>query len=192
MVRTSSPGQMTNFGGRNGDNDNNKSRAGMNMPVHNEHIVRLMYNYQCREPMSCELCGDMLTVPVSYHMLKTHPGCGQSSNGRGYTSNGTYKSGWSGDCGEGGIAWYLLCESCRHGYMKNAKPQQAPVVSVRCADPPEIRRANNMAAKMAEQIAQNQYPYEDSDDSDDSSIAAKAASGVQFCSSGEQSKQLAG
>lgn len=178
---------MTNVGGRNGDNDNNKSLVGRTMPIHDEHIVRLIYHYQCKEPMSCELCGDMLTVPVSYHMLKTHPGCGQSSNGRGYTSNGTYKSGWSGDCGEGGIAWYLLCESCRHGYMKNAKP-----VNVRCSDPPEIQRANNVAAKMAEQIAQNQYPYEDSDDSDDSSIAAKAASGFQFCSSGEQPKQLAG
>lgn len=176
---------MTNAGGRNGDNDNNKSRV-----IHNERVVRLMYNYQAKEPMSCELCGDTFTVPVSYHMLKTHPGCGQSSHGRGYTSNGTYKSGWLGDCGEGGIAWYLLCESCRRGYMKNAKPPQAPV-NGKCVDPPNIRRANDAAAKMAEQIVHDEYPYEDSDDSDDSSTAAKQG-GVQFCGPGEQPKQLAG
>lgn len=79
--------------------------------------------------MSCELCGDTFAVPVSYHMLTTHPGCGHSSGGRGYTSNGTYKTGWSGACGEGGIAWYLLCESCRGSYMKRAKPPQPSAAS---------------------------------------------------------------
>jgi len=62
-------------------------------------------------------------------MLTSHPGCGHSSGGRGYTSNGTYKTGWSGACGEGGIAWYLLCESCRGGYMKRAKPVQPSAAS---------------------------------------------------------------
>jgi len=124
-------------------------------------------------------------------MLKKHPGCGLNSNGRGYTSNGKYKSGWSGDCGDGGIAWYLLCESCRHSYVKNGKPPQAPVI-VKCSDPPNIQRANDRAAKIAEQAARNQYPYEDSDDSDDSLIAAKATIDVQFCISGRQPKQLSG
>lgn len=94
---------------------------------HNERIFRrLMPNYQQKEPMSCELCGDVLGMPVSYHMLTTHPGCGHSSGGRGYTSNGVYKTGWSGACGEGGIAWYLLCESCRGNYMKRAAKSVAP------------------------------------------------------------------
>lgn len=93
---------------------------------HNERIFRrLMPSYQQKEPMVCELCGDIFGMPISYHMLTTHPGCGHNSGGRGYTSNGTYKTGWSGACGEGGIAWYLLCESCRNNYMKRAPPVQA-------------------------------------------------------------------
>lgn len=89
---------------------------------HNERMFRrLMPNYQQKEPMLCELCGDIFGMPISYHMLTTHPGCGHSSGGRGYTSNGTYKTGWSGACGEGGIAWYLLCEPCRGNYMNRAK-----------------------------------------------------------------------
>lgn len=91
------------------------------MREHNERTLRrLMPNYRPRGPMSCELCGDLFRTPVSYHMLTTHPGCGHSSGGRGYTSNGTYKTGWSGACGEGGIAWYLLCEACRGNYMRRA------------------------------------------------------------------------
>lgn len=105
-------------------NDNGADKI-MAEPVandHNERIFRrLMPNYQQKEPMSCELCGEMFSMPVSYHMLTTHPGCGHSSGGYGYTSNGIYKTGWSGACGEGGIAWYLLCESCRGDYMKRSK-----------------------------------------------------------------------
>lgn len=102
---------------------------------HNERIFRrLMPNYRpTKEPMSCELCGDVFGTPVSYHMLTTHPGCGHSSGGRGYTSNGTYKTGWSGACGEGGIAWYLLCEECRGNYMRRAAASPGPVRSRKTA-----------------------------------------------------------
>lgn len=98
---------------------------------HNDRVFRRLINYQPKEPMSCELCGDTFGMPVSYHMLTAHPGCGQSSGGRGYTSNGTYKTGWSGACGEGGIAWYLLCESCRGGYMNRVKSATPGPVRVR-------------------------------------------------------------
>lgn len=99
---------------------------------HNERIFRrLMPNYQQKEPMACELCGDVFVMPVSYHMLTTHPGCGHNSGGRGYTSNGVYKSGWSGACGEGGIAWYLLCETCRDNYMQRRRGRSAALGSDR-------------------------------------------------------------
>lgn len=95
----------------------------------NERMFRqLMPDYQQREPMSCELCGDTFATPVAFHMGTTHPGCGYNSGGRGYTSNGTYSTGWSGVCGEGGIdgsPWYLLCETCRNNYLRRAKPTAA-------------------------------------------------------------------
>lgn len=124
--------------GGGGEDDCSAAAASLDPAAneHNERIFRrLMPNYQQKEPMSCELCGDVFGMPVSYHMLTTHPGCGHSSGGRGYTSNGTYKTGWSGACGEGGIAWYLLCESCRGGYMKRAaaKTVAAPVAAAAAA-----------------------------------------------------------
>ncbi|XP_029344279.1 E3 ubiquitin-protein ligase highwire-like [Acyrthosiphon pisum] len=130
VVRKSSPRRTADSSGENGENDGDRSSVDPTTHAHNERIFRrLVPNYQAKEPMSCELCGDTFAVPVSYHMLTTHPGCGHSSGGRGYTSNGTYKTGWSGACGEGGIAWYLLCESCRGGYMKRAKPPQPPAAA---------------------------------------------------------------
>ncbi|VVC32964.1 Zinc finger, RING-type,Zinc finger, RING/FYVE/PHD-type,APC10/DOC domain,Galactose-binding [Cinara cedri] len=99
---------------------------------HNERMFRrLMPNYQQKEPMPCELCGDAFAMPVSYHMLTTHPGCGHNSGGRGYNSNGVYKSGWSGSCGEGGNAWYLLCELCRDIYMQRRRARPTAVGSDR-------------------------------------------------------------
>lgn len=134
VVRKSSPKRTADddcAGGYNGDHGG--GGCGDRLAVdpathaHNERIFRrLMPNYHAKEPMPCELCGDTFSVPVSYHMLTTHPGCGYSSGGRGYTSNGTYKTGWSGACGEGGIAWYLLCEPCRKGYLKRVKPPKPP------------------------------------------------------------------
>lgn len=110
---------------------------------HNERIFRrLMPNYQQKEPTLCELCGYVFAMPVSYHMLITHPGCGHSSGGRGYTSNGTYKSGWSGTCGEGGIAWYLLCEACRSSYTKRVKQAARNAVHV----PPAVQWWNRKTA----------------------------------------------
>lgn len=131
-------------GGGGGAEDDCSAAAAAVDPAANEHneriFRRLMPNYQQKEPMSCELCGDVFGMPVSYHMLTTHPGCGHSSGGRGYTSNGTYKTGWSGACGEGGIAWYLLCESCRGGYMKRAAAKTAAVPVAAAAGPVRTRK----------------------------------------------------
>jgi len=112
----------------NGDNDGDRSSLDPTTrpPLSFWHLSP---DYQSRDPMPCELCGDTFAAPVSYHMLTAHAGCGQSSNGRGYTSKGIYKNGWSGPCGEGGVAWYLFCESCRDSCMKRAKPIQPSAAS---------------------------------------------------------------
>jgi len=117
-------------GAENGDNDGEGLSLDLtSLANYEKSFWNLSPNNQTKDPMPCELCGDMFPVPVSFHMLTAHPGCGQSSGGRGYTSNGTYKNGWSGPCGEGGIAWYLFCESCRSGCMKRAKPIQPSAAS---------------------------------------------------------------
>uniref|UniRef100_A0A336LRN5 RCR-type E3 ubiquitin transferase n=1 Tax=Culicoides sonorensis TaxID=179676 RepID=A0A336LRN5_CULSO len=72
----------------------------------------------------CELCDIFLPIPVTYHMRIVHPGCGKSSNGKGYNSIGVYCEGWAGNCGEGGqgaSSWYLMCENCREKYSLNGK-----------------------------------------------------------------------
>lgn len=53
-------------------------------------------------------------------MRIVHPGCDQSSRGRGYNSGGTFCEGWAGNCGEGGkgaSSWYLMCTMCREKYL---------------------------------------------------------------------------
>lgn len=72
----------------------------------------------------CELCDILLPIPVTYHMRIVHPGCGKSSNGKGYNSIGNYCEGWAGNCGEGGqgaSSWYLMCDACREKYHLNGK-----------------------------------------------------------------------
>lgn len=90
----------------------------------------------------CELCGESFPHPVTYHMRKTHAGCGQHAGGRGYNSGGNYCLGWAGNCGDGGVcecckkswknfvlyslilagsSWYLLCENCRDKYVKSSR-----------------------------------------------------------------------
>lgn len=134
-------GEDDDDGGGGGEDDCSAVAVDSAANEHNERIFRrLMPDYQQKEPVSCELCGDVFGMPVSYHMLTTHPGCGHSSGGRGYTSNGTYKTGWSGACGEGGIAWYLLCESCRSGYMKRAKTASVPAAVAAAAGPVRTRK----------------------------------------------------
>lgn len=101
---------------------------------HNERMSRrLMSGNQHKEPIRCELCGESFAVPMAYHMMTTHPGCGQDSGGRGYAGNGAYRPGWSGPCGENGIAWYLLCERCRGDHMKRSKSGPGPIRSRKTA-----------------------------------------------------------
>jgi len=101
-------------------------------------------------------------------MLTTHPGCGHSSGGRGYTSNGTYKTGWSGACGEGGIAWYLLCESCRGGYMKRAKPPQPSAsASGSAGSAPRSRKTGARQTVITYPAANDDDDGHDFSDSDD-------------------------
>lgn len=82
----------------------------------------------------CELCEADIganNFPSSYqqnaftqHLKANHPGCGESSKGKGYNSNGVYCEGWAGQCGEEGVgasSWYLLCESCREKYLAPGK-----------------------------------------------------------------------
>jgi len=130
VLRKSSPKRTANGCAENGDNDCYRLSLDQTSDAQYERSYwHLSPNYHSKEPMPCELCGDMFSVPVSFHMLTAHPGCGQSCGGRGYTSNGTYKNGWSGPCGEGGIAWFQFCESCRSGCMKRVKQIQPSAAS---------------------------------------------------------------
>lgn len=73
---------------------------------------------------TCDLCDGMFPNPVTYHMKKIHRGCGKSANGMGYDSRGAYRSGWQGDCGDGGSGpstWYLLCKDCRAKYLRQVR-----------------------------------------------------------------------
>lgn len=91
-------------------------------------FMELNSGFQNMDPMSCELCGDMFIMPVPYHMVKNHPGCGQSSSGYGYTNTGIYKSEWSdsnGACGESTAVCYMLCEQCRCNYMQKRRGRSA-------------------------------------------------------------------
>ncbi|KAE9549406.1 hypothetical protein FO519_007385 [Halicephalobus sp. NKZ332] len=68
----------------------------------------------------CELCHQLHPKPITVHMREKHPGCGKPSGGHGYNSIGNYTTGWTGFCGNGGTSnavWYLLCPSCRAGYL---------------------------------------------------------------------------
>ncbi|MGH0184836.1 UNVERIFIED_CONTAM: hypothetical protein FKN15_017450 [Acipenser sinensis] len=68
------------------------------------------------EMVECELC-ETLTLQFNSHMKKTHPGCGQGAERRGYRSNGTYVNGWfGGECGSGS-PYYLMCSTCREKYL---------------------------------------------------------------------------
>ena len=70
----------------------------------------------------CELCDDSFANPVTYHMKSEHPGCGQPAKGWGYNSNGSYCSGWAGNCGDGGSGgstWYIMCETCHTDYLQD-------------------------------------------------------------------------
>lgn len=74
-----------------------------------------------RVESNCELCDGTFAVPVTAHMRQAHPGCQKPALGLGYNPEGQYCGGWVGNCGEGGIqdsSWYLLCEYCRHRYLK--------------------------------------------------------------------------
>ena len=72
----------------------------------------------------CELCGDMFSHPVTYHMREAHPGCGRHAGGQGYNSGGNFCGGWAGNCGDGGVGgstWYLMCDRCRDKYLRDKK-----------------------------------------------------------------------
>ncbi len=74
----------------------------------------------------CELCDGSFNNPVTYHMKKIHKGCGKHANGMGYNSRGQYVSGWSGNCGDGGIgtsSWYLMCKDCHAKYIRQVRLQ---------------------------------------------------------------------
>ena len=73
----------------------------------------------------CELCNGSFPNPVTYHMKAAHPGCGRGCGASGYKSTGDYcKSGWLGNCGDGGrgmSTWYLMCKECRAKYLAGDK-----------------------------------------------------------------------
>ena len=73
----------------------------------------------------CELCKGSFPNPVTYHMKAAHPGCGRGCGASGYNATGAYsKSGWLGDCGDGGrgmSTWYLMCKECRAKYLAGDK-----------------------------------------------------------------------
>lgn len=74
-----------------------------------------------RVDSNCELCDGAFPLPVTAHMRQAHPGCQKPALGLGYNPEGQYCGGWVGNCGEGGVqdsSWYLLCEYCRHRYLK--------------------------------------------------------------------------
>lgn len=74
----------------------------------------------------CELCDEAFPNPVTYHMKRSHPGCGKHAAGQGYNSGGTFCGGWAGNCGDGGhggSTWYLMCNSCHDKYIDQKKDQ---------------------------------------------------------------------
>jgi E3 ubiquitin-protein ligase MYCBP2 len=83
--------------------------------------------YEARESAHsslCELCGNSYPYPVTHHMRKTHPGCGEHAGGKGYNSSGSFCGGWAGHCGDGGIGssnWYLICDKCRDKYLSQKR-----------------------------------------------------------------------
>lgn len=71
-------------------------------------------------------------------MRVKHPGCGASCFGHGYNSVGTYTTGWTGICGEGGkgnAVWYLLCPNCRTAALskKSNKMEEVGNLKICCA-----------------------------------------------------------
>ncbi|CAG0913072.1 unnamed protein product [Notodromas monacha] len=71
---------------------------------------------------SCPLCGARVSS-LALHMRKTHPGCGRPAANRVYKSEEISVKWPSGLCGDTGMMrasagdWYLLCQSCRAGYL---------------------------------------------------------------------------
>lgn len=75
----------------------------------------------------CELCGHNFPYPVTRHMRRAHPGCGEHAGGKGYNSSGAFCGGWAGHCGDGGVGssnWYLICDRCREKWL--ALKQRGP------------------------------------------------------------------
>ncbi|KRZ20205.1 E3 ubiquitin-protein ligase rpm-1 [Trichinella pseudospiralis] len=76
----------------------------------------------------CELCDKPVESAIA-HMRVEHPGCGRSSQGRGYDRAGHYTTGWTGNCGDGSStssAWYLYCERCRSRRLQQLQKSQQP------------------------------------------------------------------
>ncbi|KRY47660.1 E3 ubiquitin-protein ligase rpm-1 [Trichinella britovi] len=74
----------------------------------------------------CELCDTPVESAIA-HMRVEHPGCGRSSQGRGYDRAGRYTTGWTGNCGDSSstsLAWYLYCERCRNRRLQQLQKNQ--------------------------------------------------------------------
>lgn len=56
----------------------------------------------------CELCEEMVELPVSQHMQQAHPGCGRPAGGLGYNYTGLFIRGWRGLCGVAGDGEYFI------------------------------------------------------------------------------------
>ncbi|GFO36542.1 HECT and rld domain-containing e3 ubiquitin protein ligase family member 1, partial [Plakobranchus ocellatus] len=74
-------------------------------------------------PVKCELC-NLEVRDFNLHMRTIHPGCGSSSRGFGYRSQGLYDGGWfDGACGTGN-PFYLMCQSCRETHLQLNREQR--------------------------------------------------------------------
>ena len=89
----------------------------------------------------CELCDKVYPNPVTYHMKEVHPGCGEYGIEWGYNSEGTYLSGWAGNCGDGGqnkSTWYLMCKYCHSKYLSIKKEVESK--AMRLIPLPNVRK----------------------------------------------------
>ena len=90
----------------------------------------------------CELCGSSYSYPVTHHMRKTHPGCGEHAGGKGYNSSGSFCGGWAGHCGDGGLGssnWYLICDKCRDKYLSQKRHNRGQNSSKGKHSTPELK-----------------------------------------------------
>ncbi|KAI1288150.1 E3 ubiquitin-protein ligase MYCBP2 [Halotydeus destructor] len=104
-----------------------------------------------KDNTECELCGSSFPYPVTKHMRRAHPGCGEHAGGNGYNSSGSFCGGWAGHCGDGGVGtsnWYLICDRCREKYMSSKSVRDKDKIKNRLGLSGVQRSSASLASKI--------------------------------------------